>query len=57
MMPYDIVKRKDKWCVVRLKVGNKPQKTIACHNSKDKAEKQLHAIQAAEHGTEGDSDE
>lgn len=56
-MPYDIVKRKDKWCVVRLKVGNKPQKTIACHNSKDKAEKQLHAIQAAEHGTEGDSDE
>lgn len=43
-MPYDIVKRKDKFCVVKADT----EKTMGCHDTRDEALKQQRALYAAE---------
>lgn len=46
-MPYSVVKRDDKWCVVKADGS----KTFGCHPSRLKALRQLRAIEANEHKT------
>lgn len=43
-MPYKIVKKDDKWCVQK-KDGSK---TVGCHNSEEKAKRQMSALYANE---------
>lgn len=43
-MPYDIVKRKEKFCVVKAADG----KTMGCHDTRDDALDQQRALYAAE---------
>ena len=45
-MPYSIVKRNDQWCLVRDASEARPQRTVGCHDTKNKAEKQREAIEA-----------
>lgn len=48
-MPYDIKKRGSQWCVVKRDDG----KTMGCHSSRSKAERQRRAIHANEASAEG----
>ena len=48
-MPYHIVKRGREYCVVRDADSRRSQRTIACHDTRSKAEDQIKAIEANEH--------
>ena len=43
-MPYSIRKRGDKWCVIK----DTDNSTVACHGSKNQAERQIRALYASE---------
>jgi len=52
-MPYSVFKQDDQWCVYKVddnkqKVG----KTLGCHDSEDKAKKQISAVSISEHSKE-----
>lgn len=48
-MPYDLRKRGSEWCVIKRTDG----KSMGCHESRAKAERQRRAIQASEASAEG----
>ncbi|MFG2618039.1 hypothetical protein ACGFXC_10465 [Streptomyces sp. NPDC048507] len=43
-MPYRVVKRGEKWCVVKKDDGT----TLACHDTQDLADAQIRAVMAHE---------
>lgn len=49
-MPYKIVKREKRWCVVRERDGGRPQRTLHCYpeNQRSAAEAYLRALHAHE---------
>lgn len=53
-MPYAIRKRGDKWCVVRERIGPRPQETKKCHDTEAAAEAHKRALEIAEHQDRGE---
>ena len=47
-MPYGIRKRDDRWVVIRLPEGGRPQRTMGVHDTRQAAEAQRRALYAAE---------
>lgn len=45
-MPFRIVKRDDRWCVVREGDARRAQRTLGCHETREKAERQLRIVRA-----------
>jgi len=46
-MPYGIRKRDDRWVVIRLPEGGRPQRTMGSHPTRQQAEAQRRALNAA----------
>lgn len=46
-MPYDIRKRDDRWAVIRRGDADRSQRTMGTHATREQAERQRRALEAA----------
>lgn len=47
-MPYRVRTRNNRFCVIKLREGNSPQRTMGCHDTRREAEAQMTALRIAE---------